>query len=315
MMTDVASALRTGEMPPRKSLVKKGTIEIAVVETTPVVWKDRLLRFEWVRNSQWGNAMGTNREKGCYRFVDMHTDEALPEFAEDHAFGCCYEEDGVMYVHGVRGEGGGNVIDSFVSRDLCSWSQSTALVLPQDIAIYNTSVCKSPDGYVMAIEIGGSNPMVGVPFTCIFALSADLLNWTLLPTQEHCYARDRYTACPTLRWYDGWYYMIYLESAPCARWLPYIVRSKDLRLFEPGLRNPIMIHSDEDKQLVRPDRFSPEEQAYIQNAVNCNNSDVDLCLYNGKTVILYSWGNQLGKEFLALAEYDGPPEAFLASFF
>ena len=50
-------------------------------------------------------------------------------------------------------------------------------------------------------------------------------------------------------------------------------------------------------------------------AVDCNNSDFDLCDYQGKTVITYSWGNQFGKEFLALAEYDGPSSEFLQSFF
>ena len=37
-----------------------------------------------------------------------------------------------------------------------------------------------------------------------------------------------------------------------------------------------------------------------------------MCYYGGKTVITYSWGNQLGKEFLALAEYDGTEEEFNA---
>ena len=35
----------------------------------------------------------------------------------------------------------------------------------------------------------------------------------------------------------------------------------------------------------------------------------------GKTVIMYSWGNQHGKEFLAMAEYDGSLQELLESFF
>lgn len=53
----------------------------------------------------------------------------------------------------------------------------------------------------------------------------------------------------------------------------------------------------------------------ILDAVDCNNSDIDMCEINGKTLITYSWGNQLGKEFLALAEYNGTNEEFLKSFF
>ena len=109
--------------------------------------------------------------------------------------------------------------------------------------------------------------------------------------------------------------MIYLESAPCHRWLPYIVRSRDLRTFELGITNPITAADDLDKQIYRPEFFSAEQLDYIEHAVNCNNSDFDLCDHNGKTVITYSWGNQLGKEFLALAEYDGTEEEFLKSFF
>ncbi len=118
-----------------------------------------------------------------------------------------------------------------------------------------------------------------------------------------------------IRYYDGYYYIIYLESAPHHRWLPYIVRSRDLREFELGVTNPIMYPSPEDKNVLFPEKFTPDQLDFIANAVDCNNSDVDLCDFDGKTVILYSWGNQYGKEFLALAEYDGTEEEFLKSFF
>ena len=69
------------------------------------------------------------------------------------------------------------------------------------------------------------------------------------------------------------------------------------------------------KKILYPEKFNEEQVQYIENAFNLNNSDVDFCTFNGKTIILYSWGNQLGKEFLALAEYDGTEEEFLKSFF
>ena len=167
----------------------------------------------------------------------------------------------------------------------------------------------------LAIEIGGSHEAVGRPFTCVFAESDDLLHFRMLDMMEYSYSRERYTACPCIRFADGFYYMICLEGAPCHRWLPYIVRSKDLKEFELGLRNPVMWPEDEDKQIRCPERVAPEELDYIEHAVNCNNSDFDLCEYQGKTLITYSWGNQRGKEFLALAEYEGSQEEFLKSFF
>lgn len=182
MLKDYNPTLKTARIPQRKRLEKLGTVAIGVVESTPVVWNGRLYRFEWVRSHGWGKIDGVTRDVGCYHFVDMETEKDTPDFALDHSFGCCYTENSKMYVHGVRGDGGGQVLDTFVSEDLVNWEMTECLTFPDDVNLYNTSVCKGPDGYVMAIEVGGSNPMVGVPFTCVFAKSDDLINWTLLPS-------------------------------------------------------------------------------------------------------------------------------------
>ena len=42
---------------------------------------------------------------------------------------------------------------------------------------------------------------------------------------------------------------------------------------------------------------------------------MDLCEFEGRTRIVYSWGNQKGIEHLAEAVYDGPLQAFLEGFF
>ena len=101
------------------------------------------------------------------------------------------------------------------------------------------------------------------------------------------------------------------------RMLPvsFVGSSSSMKDFELGLINPVMWFDNDDKKVIHPERFAPEELHYIAHAVNCNNSDFDMCDYQGKTVITYSWGNQYGKEFLALAEYDGTQEEFLKSFF
>lgn len=277
MIKDYRIPLETASIPTRKRLKKLGTVKINAVETTPVVWNGRLLRFEWVRNNNWGAAGGVERDFGCYSFFDMETETSLCEFADDHSFGCCYAEDGKMFVHGVRGKGGGNILDCFVSSDLENWEQSVALTFPDNISLYNTSVCKGDGKYVMAIEIGGNHEAVGKPFTVVFAESKDLINWSLLDMMDYSYSRDRYTACPCIRYVDGFYYMVYLEGAPCHRWIPYIVRSRDLKEFELGITNPIMWPDDADKQIICPERFTAEEKEYIENAVDCNNSDFDMC--------------------------------------
>jgi hypothetical protein len=57
------------------------------------------------------------------------------------------------------------------------------------------------------------------------------------------------------------------------------------------------------------------QREHIASARNMNNSDVDLCEFDGKTVLYYSWGNQEGVEFLAEAVYDGPMRQFLTGYF
>ena len=312
---DYISPIRESTIQPGKPIIKKGTLDIGVVETTPVVWKGRLLRFEWIRNNKWAGYWNNHTNTGYYRFTDMETAETTPPFAMDYSFGCAHIEGDTAYVHGVKGQGGGNQIDMFWSKDLVHWQTKNVFTFPEDWSLFNTSVCKGGDGYVMAIEIRGDRQIFGQPFSMIFATSSNLLDWTLLPVERFIYTKDRYSACPVIRYVEGQYYIIYLESLPGHRWLPYIVRTSDFENYELGLKNPIMCCDDEDKTVQRPDKFSAEQLSFIRGAVDCNNSDIDLCEFNGKTVILYSWGNQLGKEFLAEAEYNGPMDEFLKSFF
>ncbi|MFA5341700.1 MAG: hypothetical protein WC332_07980, partial [Clostridia bacterium] len=296
------------------TLKKIGTLKIGIVETTPVVWKGRLFRFEWMRKSNEYGYPVNLRGYDYYQFVDMETNQATPEFATDHIFGCPYIENDIVYAYGVKASCGGTIIDMFWSDDLITWQTKTVFDQP-GWAFYNTSVCKGLNGYIMAVEIKKPEEFTGKPFTILFAKSQDLFNWQFLSPMEHSYTRERYSACPTIRYFDGQYYLIYLEAMPLHRYMPYIVRSADLEHFELGMQNPVMTPDNTDKNIIEPNTFTEEELDYIESAVNCNNSDLDLCEYKGKTVILYSWGNQLGKEFLALAEYDGPIQEFLESFF
>ncbi|MCK5118881.1 MAG: hypothetical protein KAQ78_04815, partial [Candidatus Latescibacteria bacterium] len=193
-----------------------------------------------------------------------------------------------------------------------TWESRTALNLP-GWEIFNNSVCEGEGRYVMSFEIGAPSEETGAAFTMRFAESDDLLHWQLTPP-ECVFSKDRYTACPALRFLDGQYYMIYLEARPGPTYEPHIVRSPDLVHWESSPLNPIMQYSEEDKLIANPD-LTESERALIAGAVNSNNSDVDLCEFDGKTILYYSWGNQLGVEFLASAMYDGTLECFLRGYF
>ncbi len=53
----------------------------------------------------------------------------------------------------------------------------------------------------------------------------------------------------------------------------------------------------------------------IKEALDINNSDMEICEFLGRTIIYYSRGNQRGTEFLAEACYEGGMREFLTSYF
>jgi hypothetical protein len=304
----------TAELPQRPSgtgkkvaIKKLGTIDCRLVEATPVVFKERLYRFEYVRDNYHANKAGAT----YFRFIDTASGTPTPPFAKGQHLGCALVDGETMYAFGVD-KWGGATITGFRSTDLGKWQERPALTLP-GWALFNTSVCKADGRYVMAVEVGAPKEVVGVPFTIFFAESKDLLEWKLLP-RECVYSKEKYTACPALRYLDGYYYMIYLESRPGPTYESHIVRSKDLKQWESSRLNPVLKFSEEDKAIANPKLTAAQRKAIAQ-ATNINNSDVDLCEYQGKTVIYYSWGNQQGTEFLAEAVYEGTLAQFLRSFF
>ncbi len=295
------------EGPSRPEIRKLGTLDLDMVEATPVVFKDRLYRFEYVRKDYKSNASGDS----YFRFIDVKTGAATPAFAHGRDLGCAYAEGESMWAFGVDNWDGTKII-AFRSTDLKTWEEHPALELP-GWGLFNTSVCKAGDRYIMAIEVGKPPEVVGVPFTSRFAESRDLKTWKLLP-EDRVFSKERYSACPSIRFLDGWFYMTYLEARPGPKYETYIVRSRDLIRWDSSPFNPVLAASEQDKAIANP-KLTIEQRAKIAAAVDRNNSDVDFCEFQGRTVIYYSWGNQQGTEFLAEAEYAGPLASFLRGFF
>ena len=117
---------------------------------------------------------------------------------------------------------------------------------------------------------------------------------------------------------DGVYYMFYQYNPTEAasdnkHWG--LAESTDLIHWEYSPINPVMMYNEaEDKQIANP-FLTVEEQRQIADALDINNSDMELCEFNGRTIIYYSWGNQRGMEFLAEASYEGGMKTFLESWF
>jgi hypothetical protein len=256
-----------------------------------------------VREGYWNNQRKTN----YFRFVDHETGERTPPFADGHEFGSAFVNSNKVYVTGTRARSGVNV---FASSDLTNW-ESWPAVAPGRYGIFNTSVCRASNEFVLMFEIDRPKEEAGVPFTARFAKSPDLRTWTLTPPECN-YAKDRYTAPHCLRWLDGWFYDFYLEAHDGYEMR--VVRSRDLITWQPSPLNPVLRASPEDKQIANP-KLNAEQRARIAKAVNINNSDIDFCEWHGHLVINYSWGNQQGVEHLAEAVYDGTEAQFLRGWF
>lgn len=300
----------TGGEAQRPLIVKHGTIDLDLVETTPVVFKDRLYRYEYVRQRYKPNTTGDS----YFRFIDVQTGKPTPGFAKGFHLGSAFAHEDTMYVTGTDAWGGQKV-EIFWSTDLVNWKSKNALDLER-YKIFNTSICKvgdqkTADEYVMMFEIGAPREETGAAFTARFAKSKDLKTWNLTPA-ECVYAKDRYTAPHCLRYLDGYFYNFYLESHEGYEMR--VVRSKDLVHWEPSPLNPVLRHSPEDQKIANPN-LTPQQRAIVEGAENRNNSDIDFCEYEGRTIITYSWGNQKGVEFLAEASYAGSVKSLLQGFF
>ncbi len=290
----------------RPAIKKLGTIDCDLVETTPFVFHDRLYRFESVRKRYPRNELGVP----YFRLVDVAAGKPLPPFGKSLELGCAFVHDDTVFTFGVKGWGTDTIYVSW-SDDLQTWKSNPALKLP-GWRVYNSSVCRAQGRYVMALEVGAPKEVVGAGFTNRFAVSQDLMEWKLLP-EQHVFTKQHYSACPSIRFVDGFYYIVYLHSMGKS-WESRIVRSRDLIEWEVSSLNPVMKFSQEDHR-VAGDTLTAAECQRIANATNRNNSDVDFCEFNGKVVIYYSWGNQHGVEHLAEALYEGSLAELLQAYF
>ena len=300
---------------------KSGIFTMWGGEASIFVWRGRLMYLSNI----WANGNPGYPIPGAYAVIyDYNTGESYPPVGHD---GCCfyqaYCENDRVYVFGSDGRR----IWCMTSEDLIKWEEYVAVEFPDNFECFNTAVSKGHLGYVMAIECGGAddrfpdrhdhpNPYIGERFTEFFATSDDLKNWTLMPF-EKSYTKERYNACPALEYADGYYYMICLEALPCYRFAPYIYRTADFETWEVGYYNPLFVPSREDYFPKTGVELTTEQQAEVLSHICTNNSDVDLCEYEGKTYIVYATGNQgvTGGGSYCEAIYDGPLDEFLKANF
>ena len=290
---------------------KLGTTCVGGVEANPVVHQGRLYHFESFRDSSKGRVWGPNR---CGRFRDLEGDlnHPLAPAPKGLYFACAFVEGEKIVVTGVKSSGANHFLQC-ESTDRVHWTEQRTILSNATWRCYNTSICRADGRYVMVYERGGTDPEVGCQFTMFFAESSDLVNWKTIPGAV--FGREFYTGSPCLRHFGGYYYFFYLQSGPGRAYRMRVVRSRDLVEWELSPR--VVLDFDEDDRKLYPGiAFTDEEKERIRTAEDINASDFDMCEWKGDLIISYSWGNQRGKEFLALAKIRNATEReFCESFF
>ena len=196
---------------------------------------------------------------------DVKTGEELARCATGYGLASIIVFNNKVHIFASRWENGQwRDVTHFKSADLKKW-ESNKVVEGENEGIFNSSVCRDERGFVMSYE---SSDKTYPAFTIKFVHSSDLENWDKIPMAV--FGTNRYTACPTLHYDKGWYYMLYLERrAP--RWVfeTFITRSKDLVSWETSSANPVLRAEDLDEGINAsdPEIIEFEDNTYIYYAV------------------------------------------------
>jgi len=270
------------------------------MENTPVVFHDRPVLV-----ANWRSTNKDDQEQ-VYLFIqDLITGEELARFGKGFSFVSGFVNGEEMNVFGTENTNTEWTKDiyRFWSTDLKSWRQAKVVTRQGDEHLFNTSVCRDNEGFVMAYE---SN--LPVQWSFRFARSKDLATWEPVEGIQFSDLAEQ-TACanPTIRYFAPYYYVVYggwrwkgpgaryEYLLPETRYTTLVARSKDLAHWEISpTRGPML------------DPVPGE---------GINNTDADLFEYEGRTYIYYATGDQATWGTIRVAMYDGPMQQMLEAYF
>lgn len=283
-------------------------------EMTPFVFEGRLMRLE-LRDDTKG--LDAYDESIGFVIRDVESGNIISEGGKGHYYFSGLMDGDTFYIFCVESKKpsfSGDTVKVFITKNLVDFEEKN-LFKREGFSFFNTAPVKCDDGYALAVEANEPAELVGIPFTCFFAKSKNLIDWEFLP-DDTAFPRHRYIGGPCMKYSEGWYYLFGVTELPCARYTNYLYRTKDFYTWEVGKYNPFLMPSNEDKLISpRAAGFTESFLDEIKTGFNIDNSDVDLCDYNGKVYINYSVGNQLGFYYMCEAEYDGTVAELLRRFF
>jgi predicted GH43/DUF377 family glycosyl hydrolase len=239
-------------------------------------------------------------------FRDLVTGQDGPPIAKGFAFSSAYVNGDELNVFctAVSKKDWTQEIWRFWSTDMKTWKREAAIRPKGDGKLFNTSVCRDDQGYLMAYE---SNKPVLWSFR--FARSKDLSHWEEVPGIDFADVEGQ-SACanPAVRYFAPYYYVIYgvhckknpripyQYRSPKTLYSTFIARSKDLALWE----------------------LSPTREPMLDPipGEGINNTDADLFELDGNTYVYYATGDQSGTwGTIRAAMYAGPMKEMLEAYF
>jgi hypothetical protein len=262
------------------------------MENTPVVFNGRPLLVLNHRDDT-KNKTDEYKRSMYLNILDLATGREVARFGEGHSFANAFANGPELSVFASEGTDRDwfQSLYRFSTSDLKTWKRELAIPQAPGEHLFNASVCRDEQGFVMAYE--SDKP---VQFCFKFARSTDLAGWKKLEGLAYKGVGGEYSACPVMRYLAPYYYVIYLHAAVAGHngWISFLARSRDLVAWELSPLNPIL-------------EAGPGE--------GVNNSDVDLFEYEGNTYLFYATGDQQTWGTVRLAMFPGPMRDFFSSYF
>ena len=298
------SAQSTWENP----IVKQGRLGSPLVESSPFVFNDKLYLLE--NNQKFWDVKGAKPgdffHEDEVRIKDVATGKIVSVALKNHGFGTVLTHNGRVYIFaGNYGKGKPwrqmTEITMTSSADLKKWTKPVTVFKANPTEFfYNTAVTRGKDKFILLYE---TNDPTWKPFTFRYLESDDLVNWKEIPGAV--YGKDKYVGGPALYYEGGWYYTLYLENIKIG-YETRITRSKDLINWEDA---------PTDRPFVTFDPMHRNIPLLNPGIAESNASDVELCYYNGKTILYFTGSDQTTAGDLQWATYDGTPAQLFSYFF
>lgn len=208
--------------------------------------------------------------------VDRNVFYKVGELAWGNALGSTHVKNGELYVFGTTNTStaGNSIKVRKVNIDTWTWqgSEVDVYTAPPGVKIYNTSVTRGSDKWIIAYETDE-----GVAFSLRFLQSNDFSSWSEL---GGLFNSTFYSACPSINYVGNGKFIVTYMWRNQDKWETAIARTSDFSTIETFQGNPSSGLTPY-QQLLSPDGHEGN-----------NNSDFSMTEYDGRVYMVYLIGDQ-----------------------